>query len=310
MKKTILKNLTAIAMVLAITTVISCKEKTEKKTETTVTTTQQTTPSTQDQFGGIALYTLREDMGKDVDGTLEEVAKAGYKNLEAAGYKDGKYYGMSPEDFKKLAASKGLSLISTHQSSATLDNADQEIAAAKAAGFKYFVIPVPPMGHFKFNTQTQTMGMDPDLDFVVDFLNTVGKKCADAGLQLLYHNHDFEFMPNENDIVPIEYFLENTDPKYVNFQMDLFWVTKAGADPVAYFEEYPGRFKLWHVKDMDEEGKFAPVGEGTIDFKRILAKKELSGMEYYMVEQDMTFNETPIEAINISHKGLKEIGFK
>lgn len=310
MKKTILKNLTAIAMVLAITTVISCKEKTEKKSETTVTTTQQTTPSTQDQFGGIALYTLREDMGKDVDGTLEEVAKAGYKNLEAAGYKDGKYYGMSPEDFKKLAASKGLSLISTHQSSATLDNADQEIAAAKAAGFKYFVIPVPPMGHFKFNTQTQTMGMDPDLDFVVDFLNIVGKKCADAGLQLLYHNHDFEFMPNENDIVPIEYFLENTDPKYVNFQMDLFWVTKAGADPVAYFEEYPGRFKLWHVKDMDEEGKFAPVGEGTIDFERILAKKELSGMEYYMVEQDMTFNETPIEAINISHKGLKEIGFK
>lgn len=310
MKKTILKNLTAIAMVLAITTVISCKEKTEKKSETKVTTTQQTTPSTQDQFGGIALYTLREDMGKDVDGTLEEVAKAGYKNLEAAGYKDGKYYGMSPEDFKKLAASKGLSLISTHQSSATLDNADQEIAAAKAAGFKYFVIPVPPMGHFKFNTQTQTMGMDPDLDFVVDFLNTVGKKCADAGLQLLYHNHDFEFMPNENDIVPIEYFLENTDPKYVNFQMDLFWVTKAGADPVAYFEEYPGRFKLWHVKDMDEEGKFAPVGEGTIDFERILAKKELSGMEYYMVEQDMTFNETPIEAINISHKGLKEIGFK
>jgi|SRR5690606_211461 len=310
MKKTILKNLTAIAMVLAITTVISCKEKTEKKSETTVTTTQQTTPSTQDQFGGIALYTLREDMGKDVDGTLEEVAKAGYKNLEAAGYKDGKYYGMSPEDFKKLAASKGLSLISTHQSSATLDNADQEIAAAKAAGFKYFVIPVPPMGHFKFNTQTQTMGMDPDLDFVVDFLNTVGKKCADAGLQLLYHNHDFEFMPNENDIVPIEYFLKNTDPKYVNFQMDLFWVTKAGADPVAYFEEYPGRFKLWHVKDMDEEGKFAPVGEGTIDFERILAKKELSGMEYYMVEQDMTFNETPIEAINISHKGLKEIGFK
>src|SRR5690606_25524938 len=124
-------NLTAIAMVLAITTVISCKEKTEKKSETTVTTTQQTTPSTQDQFGGIALYTLREDMGKDVDGTLEEVAKAGYKNLEAAGYKDGKYYGMSPEDFKKLAASKGLSLISTHQSSATLDNADQEIARSE-----------------------------------------------------------------------------------------------------------------------------------------------------------------------------------
>src|SRR5690606_35462962 len=106
MKKTIQKNLTAIAMVLAITTVISGKEKTEKKSETTVTTTQQTTPSTQDQVSGIGLYTLREDMGKDVDGSLEEVAKVGYKDLEGAGYKDGKYYGMSPEDFKNLASSK------------------------------------------------------------------------------------------------------------------------------------------------------------------------------------------------------------
>ncbi|EKF55332.1 xylose isomerase domain-containing protein [Galbibacter marinus] len=310
MKKTILKNLTAIATVLAVTTVMSCKEKTEKKSENATPAVEQTTQTTQDQFGGIALYTLRDDMGKDVAGTLEEVAKAGYQNLEAAGYKDGMYYGMAPEEFKQLAESKGLNLISTHQSSATLDNADKEIADAKAAGFKYFVIPIPPMGHFKFDSKTQTMGMDPDLDFVVDFLNTVGEKCADAGLQLLYHNHDFEFMPNENNIVPIKYFLENTDPKYVNFQMDLFWVTKTGADPVAYFEEYPGRFKLWHVKDMDDEGKFAPVGEGTIDFGRILAKKEQSGMEYYMVEQDMTFDQTPIEAINVSHKGLEEIGFK
>ncbi len=114
----------------------------------------------------------------------------------------------------------------------------------------------------------------------------------------------------KNGVVTIDYLLENTDPKYVNFQMDLFWVTKAGADPVAYFEKYPGRFKVWHVKDMDDEGKFAPVGNGTIDFARILEQKELSGMKYYMVEQDRTFDGMkPLEVIKISHKGLKKFGF-
>jgi sugar phosphate isomerase/epimerase len=91
--------------------------------------------------------------------------------------------------------------------------------------------------------------------------------------------------------------------------MDLYWVTKAGADPVAYFEKYPDRFKMWHVKDMDKDGKFAPVGRGTIDFARILKEKKLSGMEYYIVEQDMTFDLKPMEAIKISHEGLKTFGF-
>lgn len=310
MKKSIIKNFAAIAAVLAMTVVVSCKQNTEKKSEETTPVAEKVEETAKDQFGGLALYTLRDDMGKDVAGTLEEVAKAGYQYIEAAGYKDGKFYNLAPADFRKLAESKGLTLVSTHQGSATLDNVDQEIADVKAAGFEYFVIPVPPMGHFKYNNETQSMGMDPDLDFMVNFLNTVGKKCADAGLKLLYHNHDFEFQENENGVVPIDYFLENTDTEHVNFQMDLYWVAKAGASPVAYFEEYPGRFKLWHVKDMDKEGRFAPVGEGSIDFGKILAKKELSGMEYYMVEQDMTFNHTPIEAINISHKGLEEIGFE
>jgi len=101
------------------------------------------------------------------------------------------------------------------------------------------------------------------------------------------------------------------NPEFVNFQMDLYWVTKAGADPVTYFDKYPGRFKAWHVKDMDDQGRFAPIGNGSIDFASILAKKELSGMEYYFVEQDMTFDGLkPLEAIKISHEGIKRIGFK
>ncbi|SHF12717.1 Sugar phosphate isomerase/epimerase [Arenibacter palladensis] len=252
----------------------------------------------QQKIGGLALYTVRDNMGADAKATLMAVAEAGYKNIEAAGYKDGKFYNMSPKDFQKLLKEIGLTPISTHQGGVTLENADNMIADVKAAGFKYFVIPVPPMG------------LRDDYKQLAIVLSTLGEKCHKAGLKLLYHNHDFEFKKGNEGIVTIDYLLENTDPKYVNFQMDLFWVTKAGEDPVAYFKKYPGRFKMWHVKDMDSEGKFAPVGKGQINFSDILAQKKLSGMEYYMVEQDKTFDITPLEAIKISHKGLIEIGFK
>jgi len=263
----------------------------------------------QDRFGGMTLYTVREDMKTNPKEVLKEIADLGYKFVEATGYEDGKYYGMLPVDFKNYMHEIGLVPVSTHQGGVTFENVDKIIADVKAVGFKYFVIPIPPMGHFKFDNATRTMGMSDDIEFLTNFLNVVGKKCKEAGLELLYHNHDFEYKKNSKGIVPIEYFLKNTDPEYVNFQMDLYWVTKAGADPVAYFEKYPGRFKMWHVKDMDKEGKFAPVGQGTIDFARILKGKKLSGMEYYIVEQDMTFDLKPMEAIKISHEGLKKFGF-
>jgi sugar phosphate isomerase/epimerase len=265
----------------------------------------------QEKFGGLALYTVRDDMTTNAKATLLAVAEAGYINIEAAGYNDGKFYGMSPADFKKLLQEFGLNPISTHQGSVTMENADDMIADVKAAGFEYFVIPVPPMGLFKYDQETRTMSMTGGVANLTEIINTLGKKCKKAGLKLLYHNHDFEFIKDADGIIPIDYLLEHTDPEYVNFQMDLYWVTKAGADPVAYFEKYPGRFKIWHVKDMDEQGRFAPVGKGKIDFARILENKKLSGMKYFMVEQDMTFDGLkPLEAIKISHEGLRKIGFK
>ena len=264
----------------------------------------------QSSFGGLALYTLRDDFSVALEKTLQQVSDEGYDYIEAASYNDGKFYGLSPVAFKSLLASMNLKPVSTHQGSVTLDNADQMIADVKAAGFTYFVVPVPPMGMFKFDRQTMSMGMNGTPKELLDILNVLGEKCHAAGLQLLYHNHDFELKKNENNIVILDYLLENTDPKYVNFQMDLFWVTKAGVDPLDYFNKYPGRFLIWHVKDMDDKGRFAPVGEGIIDFKRILAQKERSGMKYYMVEQDMTFDGLkPLEAVKISHKGLKTFGF-
>ena len=264
-----------------------------------------------EKFGGLALYTLRNDMGTDAKTTLQAVADAGYINIEAAGYTDGKFYNMSPIDFKKYLDEVGLNPISTHQGSVTLENADAMMADVKAAGFEYFVIPVPPMGLFTKNQETNKMGMTGGAANLAEILDTLGEKCKAAGLKLLYHNHDFEFIKDTDGIVPIDYLLEHCNPENVNFQMDLYWVTKAGADPVAYFEKYPGRFKIWHVKDMDDQGRFAPIGQGKIDFARILANKELSGMKYYMVEQDKTFDDMkPLDVIKISHEGIKKLGFK
>lgn len=259
----------------------------------------------------MTLYTVRNEMGKDPKATLKSVSDLGYKYIEAVDYKDGKFYGMTPADFKSYTKSLGLIPISVHMGSMTLDNADKLVADVKAAGFKYFIAPVPPMGMFKFDPKTRKLGMEGTLEKLADILNTVAKKAKAAGLEFLYHNHDFEFQANADGVVPIDYLLEKLDKKYVNFQMDLYWVTKAGADPVAYFQKYPGRFKIWHVKDMDTQGRFAPVGTGTIDFARILKNKKLSGMKYYIVEQDQVFDGMqPLEAIKISKEGLTKFGFK
>jgi len=264
----------------------------------------------QKKSGGMTLYTVRNEMGKDPKATLKQVADLGFKYIEAVDYKDGKFYGMTPDEFKSYLKSLGLTPISVHMGSMTLDNADKLVADVKAAGFKYFIAPVPPMGMFKFDAKTRSLTMDPDVEKLANILNTIAHKAKDAGLEFLYHNHNFEFEKNKDGIVPIDYLLEKLDPKYVNFQMDLYWVTKAGVDPVAYFKKYPGRFKMWHVKDMDSQERFAPVGQGKIDFKRILDNKKLSGMKYYIVEQDQTFDGMkPFEALKLSKEGLKKFGF-
>ena len=274
-------------------------------TETSTTDTEAST-----NFGGLALYTVRDSMASNPKATLKAVADAGYAYVESADYAEGKFYGMTPAEFKSTLDSLGLTAISAHMGMVTLENADQLIADVKAAGITYFVIPVPPMGMFTVDPATNTLGMKGTADELVTIMNTIGEKCHKVGLKLLYHNHDFEFMPLADGTIIEDVLLEKCNPEWVNFQMDLFWVTKANANALNYFEKYPGRFKAWHVKDMDQEGKFAPVGTGTIDFKSILAQKEKSGMEFYLVEQDQTFGLDPMEAIKISHKGLVDLGFK
>jgi sugar phosphate isomerase/epimerase len=264
----------------------------------------------QKKWGGMTLYTVRNEMGKDPKATLKAVADLGYKYIEAVEYKDGKFYGMLPEEFKSYTKSLGLKPISIHMGAMTTSNADKLISDVKAAGFKYFVAPVPPMGMFKFDPKSRSLTMTDDVERLTSVLDTISRKAHAAGLKFLYHNHAFEFEKNSKGIVPMEYMLEHLDPKYVNFQMDLYWVTKAGVDPVELFKKYPKRFKIWHVKDMDDQGRFAPVGKGKIDFARILINAKLSGMKYYIVEQDQVFDGMdPMEAIRLSKEGLIKFGF-
>ena len=287
---------------------VSCNHSGQKQDTDQKTEREMSTPS--EQVGGLALYTLRDTLAANPKAVLKEVAAIGYQYIEAAGYSDGKFYGMAPAAFKNYLQEVGLTPISSHHGDVTLDNADEMIAAVKEAGFKYFVIPIPPMGHFKPDPQTNTLGMSEDVEEVMNIINTIAKKCTAAGLECLYHNHNMEFERNSKGIVPMDYFIENSDPAHLNFQLDLYWVKKAGADPVQYFKKAPGRFKSWHVKDMVEQGRFAPVGTGTIDFAGILEHKALSGMEYYFVEQDRTFEQTPMEAVRISHEAILTLGFE
>lgn len=280
---------------------------TEKNTEV-ASETPEVVQEESGSFGGLALYTVRDSMSNNPKATLQAVADAGYAYVEAANYNDGKFYGMAPTEFKAFVESLGMTVKSAHMGMVNMENADQLIADVKEAGIEYFVIPVPPMGMFTFGPEG--MGMKGTPDELVTIMNTLGEKCTNAGIKLLYHNHDFEFKAMEDGTIIEDLLLEKCDPKFVNFQMDLFWVEKAEVDPLTYFEKYPGRFIAWHVKDMNDEGNFAPVGTGNIDFKRILAEKDKSGMEFYLVEQDNTFGLDPMEAIKISHEGLKEIGFK
>ncbi len=303
-----IKNLFSSLVILALTFGIVACGSSEKEDMTSEDVIEESEVSS--QLGGLALYTVRDAMAADPRGTLQKVAEAGYAYIEAAGYADGKFYGMEPVEFKEYVESLGMKAVSTHMGAVTLDNADQFIADTKAAGMTYFVIPVPPMGMFTFDASTMKMGMNGTPEDLVSILNELGEKCSAAGLTLLYHNHDFEFMENEDGVILADYILENTDAANVNFEIDLFWSTKAGAKANDYFAKYPGRFKAWHVKDMNPEGMFAPVGKGLINFSQFLVDKETAGLEVYFVEQDMTFDLDPLEAIKISNEAIRTFGFE
>ena len=238
---------------------------------------------------GLALYTIRDEMGKDPAATLAKAAEIGYNWVEAADYKERKFYGLQPKEFGKLVRKSGMVPLSTHNQIRP-ENEDQMIEDTAEAGIKYLILPSLP---------DEWMSSVDSFRRNADYFNKVGEKCKKAGLKFGFHNHQVEFK-EINGRVPYDILIEKTDPKLVIFELDLAWITAAGKDPLAYFSKYPGRFEVWHMKDLSPEKNDATLGEGIIDFKPILAKARTAGMQYWFLEQDKCSTHTPMESIAIS----------
>lgn len=242
---------------------------------------------------GLQLYSVRDDMKKDVALTIQEIGKMGYTFVEAAGYSDGQFYGMEPVDFKELLNENGLEFTSSHCGQALPDSAsweatmqwwDECIDAHVAGGAKYIVQPF---------MDEKGYGSLEDLMKYCDYFNTVGEKCNAKGIRFGYHNHDKEF-EEVDGIVRYDYMLQNTDPDKVMFQLDLYWIMMGGKDAISYFNAYPGRFELWHVKDEKELGK-----SGLMDFESIFNAADKSGMQHIIVEVER-YDYSPLESVKMS----------
>jgi sugar phosphate isomerase/epimerase len=261
-------------------------------------------------FGlALQLYTIRDAMKKDAPGSLKKVSAIGYKYLELADYSNGKFYGYAPAEFKKMVNDLGMENLSSHagidSKGMSLDKVKKMAEDHAKLGVKYCMQPWVEEADRKTIASFQKM--------VADW-NKAGKIMKEVGIQYGYHNHNFEFATVEGKVPYFDVFLPELDKDLVTMELDLFWLTKAGQDPLQIFKKYPGRFQLFHMKDMytrqapffttNGVTDFAPVGAGVINFKEILAAKDIAGMKYMIVEQDSTKDGKPFDAIQTSITNL------
>lgn len=262
------------------------------------------------KYIGLQLYTVRDAMAADPAAALAKVAGLGYTSVEGATYTGTElFYGKSPADFAALLKQNGLIMPSAHyrlgeelvngehQKGTIMNDWKKAVDDAAAAGVKYMVCA--------YLSQSERGDLD-HYKKIANMLDVAGETCKGAGIQLCYHNHDFEFI-QENGKYPYEILLDSTDKNLVKMEMDLYWVTKANQDPIALINKHPGRFPLWHVKDMDKtpEKKFTEVGNGVIDFKKIFTKAKKSGLQYFFVEQDVCPGD-PFNSISQSISYIKK----
>jgi sugar phosphate isomerase/epimerase len=260
------------------------------------------------KFGvGIQMYTLRDAMTADALGSLKKLSDLGYTNLELANYSNGKFYGFAPKELKKIVKDLGMNILSSHTqveaAGITVDNAKKMADDHAELGVKYCVQPWVNEPDRNIETYKKMVG---------DW-NQVGKIMKGVGIQFGYHNHNFEFK-KVNGLVPYyDIFMKEMDADLITMELDLFWATKAGQDPVEMFKKYPGRFQLFHIKDMRTKQEpfydvikddVCSVGVGVIDFKSILAAKKIAGMKHWFVEDDNQGNGKTFEELEVSIKNL------
>jgi sugar phosphate isomerase/epimerase len=261
-------------------------------------------------FGiGLQLYTIRDSMKKDAPGSLKKVSDIGYKYIEPADYINHKFYGYEPTEFKKLVNDLGMEILSSHSSvdarGITQDDAKKMVEDHVKLGVKYCMQPWIVEEARKTVASYQKM--------VADW-NMVGKLMKESGIQFGYHNHNFEFGTVQGKIPFFDIMMPGLDKDLVTFELDLFWTTKAGLNPIDLFKKYPGRFQLFHMKDMFTRQApffttsgvtdFAPVGAGLINFREILAAKDIAGMKYMVVEQDSSKDHKIFDDIQTSITNL------
>jgi len=263
---------------------------------------------------GVQLYTVRDAMRKDFEGTIAKVAAAGYKEVEFAGY-----FHHKPADIRALLDTNGLTATSCHVDYTAVQKLWPEtLDAAHTIGHTFIICP---------GIDEKARKTADGWKGVVETFNKAGEASKKAGIQFGYHNHYWEFAPDAalGGKLAYDYLVESTDANLVKMEMDLAWISVAGQDPVAYFKRFPGRFPLVHVKDFKslphltpeqlahydsrklEETEMTEPGSGIIDWKRIFAQADLAGIQHFFVEHDAP--KDSLASIAASYKYLAALRF-
>lgn len=241
---------------------------------------------------GIQLYTVRNEIPKDPKGVLKQLASFGYTQIESFEGAQGMFWGMTPAEFKSYVEGLGMKIISSHCDIGK--EFEKKAADAASIGMKYLICP--------YKGPQKSIN---DFKRIADDFNAKGDICKKNGIRFAYHNHDYSFKAQDGQI-PEDVMLANTNPDTVDFEMDIYWVVTAGADPVAYLKKYKNRFRLGHVKDRTknttEEDASCILGQGSIDFPKILTEAKANGMEYFIVEQEKYENSTELDSAKADAK--------
>ncbi|MBM3439272.1 MAG: sugar phosphate isomerase/epimerase [Bacteroidetes bacterium] len=235
---------------------------------------------------GIQLYTVRDEVGKGLSGALQGIARAGYAHVELYGYNQRLFFGKSVAEMRTMLLQNGLRAHSGHylltdmlyDKSYDWQSWKYLLDDAKMLGHQYIVIPWLDAAH----------RTGDDFKRITERINQGAELAKAYKIKVSYHNHDFEFQKAENGKTFLENLIRDTDPASVEFELDIYWAVYAGYDPIELFNRFPGRFSLWHVKDMVSKpnGQTCEVGKGVIDWKSVFDAKKKSGMKYWFVEQE------------------------
>lgn len=251
---------------------------------------------------GLQLWTVKEDAAKDLDSTLKHIAEVGYNNVELFGYNKRIYFGHTVKEVKAMLDKYNLRSTSAHVAinDFLFNNNEDEL--------KYAIEDAKTLGH-DYLTQPWFAEDKRSIDtfkMLADKFNKAGEECNKAGLKFAYHNHNFEFVKADGTC-GYDVLLKGTQKNLVNYEMDLYWVVYAGEKPETWFKKYPGRFPMWHIKDMSKAAnkESTEVGKGTIDFKEIFTHKAEAGYKTFFVEQEAFADEPPAQAIETSFKYIK-----